>query len=168
MKLRKMTLLCAALSVFLGGCGIDSSIDSLLSPPIISEEQQEIYSALTEAAGEEISLVYPRSGAYRSAFVFPDLDMDGEKEAVVFYGSLKGKDSSVRVNILDKIEGKWRSVYDHAGAGTTVEQVFFTDLGGTGRLRMAIGYGYMTPTEKALKIYCLEDGVLETEYKGNY
>ncbi|MCI7767426.1 MAG: hypothetical protein MSJ26_05510 [Oscillospiraceae bacterium] len=168
MKLSKMTLLCAAVSILAGGCGIDSSIDSLLSPPMISEEQQEIYSALTEAAGEDISLVYPRSGAYRSAFVFPDLDMDGENEAVVFYESLGGKDSSVRVNILDKEDGKWRSVYDHAGAGTSVEQVFFTDLGGTGMLRMAIGYGYMTPTEKTLKIYSLEEGVLKTEYTGSY
>ncbi|MBQ5332016.1 MAG: hypothetical protein J6K92_01955 [Oscillospiraceae bacterium] len=168
MKQSKIIGLCAAVCILTGGCAVDSSIDSLLSPPMISEEQQEIYSALIEAAGEDISLVYPRSGAYRSAFVFPDLDMDGEKEAVVFYGSLNGKDSSVRVNILDKIDGKWRSVYDHAGGGTTVEQVFFTDLGGTGRLRMAIGYGYMTPTEKTLKIYCLDDGVLETEYTGSY
>ena len=49
-----------------------------------------------------------------------------------------------------------------------MEQVFFTDLGGTGRTRMAIGYGYMTPTEKTLKIYSLGDGVLETEYTGSY
>ncbi len=170
MKLSKTAALlsAAAMCVSLCGCGLDSSIDNLLSPPMMSEEQQEIYSALTKAAGDEISLVYPRSGAYRSAFVFRDMDGDGENEAVVFYNSLTGKDSNVRVNILDKDDGEWRSVYDHAGAGTSVEQVFFTDLGGTGKVRMAIGYGYMTPTEKTLKLYSLGDGILNTEYTGTY
>lgn len=158
----------AAVCTSLCACGLDSSIDNLLSPPMMSEEQQEIYSALTKAAGEEITLVYPRSGAYRSAFVFTDMDTDGEDEAVVFYNSLNIKDSNVRVNILDKDNGEWRSVYDHAGAGTSVEQVFFTDLGGRGSIRMAIGYGYMTPTEKTLKLYSLGDGILNTEYTGTY
>lgn len=158
----------AAMCASLCSCGLDSSIDNLLSPPMMSEEQQEIYSALTKAAGEDISLVYPRSGAYRSAFVFMDMDTDGEDEAVVFYSGINSKDSNVRVNILDKDEGEWRSVYDHAGAGTTVEQVFFTDLGGRGNIRMAIGYGYMTPTEKTLKLYSLGDGILSTEYTGTY
>lgn len=168
MKLRKTAALAAALCVIFTGCIPDSSIDNLLSPPIMSEEQQDIYSALTASSGKDISLVYPRSGTYRSAFVFYDLDSDGDNEAVVFYSSRTGKDSNVRVNILDKGDGSWRSVYDHAGAGTTVEQVFFTDLGGTGVARMAIGYGYMTPTEKTLKLYSLGDGVLNTEYTETY
>ena len=168
MKLRKTAALAAALCVIFTGCIPDSSIDNLLSPPIMSEEQQDIYSALTASSGKDISLVYPRSGTYRSAFVFYDLDSDGDNEAVVFYSSRSSKDSNVRVNILDKGDGSWRSVYDHAGAGTTVEQVFFTDLGGTGTVRMAIGYGYMTPTEKTLKLYSLGDGVLNTEYTETY
>ena len=170
MKLKRIALMtaAAAMCASLCACGLDSSIDNLISPPMMSEEQQEIFSALTKAAGEEISLVYPRSGAYRSAFVFRDLDTDGEDEAVVFYNSSNSKDSNVRVNILDKGEGEWRSVYDHAGAGTYIEQVFFTDLGKTGNIRMAIGYGYMTPTEKTLKLYSLGDGILNTEYTGTY
>lgn len=168
MKLRKTAALAAALCVIFTGCIPDSSIDNLLSPPIMSEEQQDIYSALTASSGKDISLVYPRLGTYRSAFVFYDLDSDGDNEAVVFYSSRSSKDSNVRVNILDKGDGSWRSVYDHAGAGTTVEQVFFTDLGGTGTVRMAIGYGYMTPTEKTLKLYSLGDGVLNTEYTETY
>lgn len=166
MKLWKISA-AAALCLAFGGCAVDSSIENMLAPPIISEEQQEIYKALEKSAGKDFTLVYPRSGAYRSAFVFRDLDGDGGDEAVVFY-SRSGNDVNVRVNVIDSVEGKWRSVYDHAGAGTTVEQVFFTDLGGTGRVRMAIGYGYMTPTEKTLEIYSLSEGVLNTEYEGAY
>lgn len=158
-----------AAAMTLSGCGFGSSADSLLTPPMLSEWQEEIYTALAEAAGDNISLVYPRGGAYRSAFVFADLDGDGSEEAVAFYDDALDNESGVRVNILDTDpDGKWRSVYDHSGAGVTVEQVFFTDLGGRGTVRMAIGYGHMTPTEKTLRVYSFSDGVLETEYSETY
>lgn len=156
------------LCTLLSSCGIGSTVDSMLSPPMISEEQSMIYSALVEATGEDISLIYPRTGDYRSSFVFYDLDGDSENEAAVFYSKITDGESSVRVNILDSENGQWRSVYDHAGAGSSVEQVFFTDLGGTGNIRMAIGYGYLTPTEKTLKLYRFEDGMLNTEYTESY
>ncbi|MCM1524295.1 MAG: hypothetical protein NC120_07535 [Ruminococcus sp.] len=170
MRTAKILRICtgALLCALFGGCGIGSSVDSMLSPPMISEEQSEIYSALVDAAGSDIELVYPRSGDYRSSFVFYDLDGDGGDEAAVFYEKNTDGESSVRVNILDRENGVWRSVYDHAGAGSSVEQVFFTDLGGTGNIRMAIGYNYLTPTEKTLRIYRFENGMLNTEYSESY
>ncbi len=168
MKIRKLQLAAVPVIIsLLSGCGIGSSVDSLLSPPMLSEEQNEIYSALTEASGNDISLVYPRSGEYRSAYVFYDLDGDGSDEAVVFYKNESDSESSVRVNILDNENG-WRSVYDHAGAGSAIEQVFFTDLGGRGRVSMAIGYGYITPTEKTLRLYSFVNGMLKNEYSDTY
>lgn len=169
MNMKKTRLAALVLTgALLTGCGIGSSVDTLLLPPMLSDEQKAIYTALTASAGSNISLVYPRGGAYRSAFVFYDLDMDGADEAVVFYDDTDDSENSVRVNILHRENNGWRSVYDHAGAGSYIEQVFFADLGGTGRVRMAIGYGYMTPTEKTLKIYSLGDGVLNTEYTETY
>ncbi len=163
------TLIAAVLAAMLTGCGFGTSAENLLTPPMMSERQGEIYNALTEAAGENITLVYPRSGAYRSAFVFADLDGDGTDEAVAFYDDAGDTETGVRVNIIDIGEdGITRSVYDHAGAGVTVEEVFFTDLGGRGKTRMAIGYGYMTPAEKTLRVYSFENGVLNTEYSGSY
>lgn len=169
-KVKKIFSAAAAvcLCASLGGCGFGTTVDSLLSPPMLSEEQEEIYRALEDAAGKDISLVYPKGGAYRSAFIFYDLDGDGVNEALVFYDNTRDTESSVRVNILDSDEDGWHSVYDHAGAGTSVEQVFFTNLGGKGEIRMAIGYGYMTPTEKTLKVYSFGDGILNTEYTETY
>lgn len=158
-------VLCMGLS----GCGFGMSVENLLSPPILSEEQESVYEALKKGTEDDITLVYPRTGSYRSAYVFNDLDGDGGNEAVVFYERNNDDKGSVRVNILDTDEnGQWRSVYDHAGAGTSIDQVFFTDLGGTGRVRMAIGYGYITPTEKTLKVYSFNNGILETEYSESY
>ncbi|MBQ7783861.1 MAG: hypothetical protein IJ368_07815 [Oscillospiraceae bacterium] len=168
MKPKILTSIITAACLTFTGCGFGMSVDSLLSAPMLSQEQEQIYTALQNAAGNDISLVYPRNGEHRSAFLFYDLDGDGSDEAAVFYDSHSDTESSVRVNILDCENGKWRSVYDHAGAGTSVEQVFFTDLGGSGNIRMAIGYGYITPTEKTLKIYSFSDGRLNTEYTESY
>ncbi len=152
----------------LSGCGFGMSADNLLQPPMLSEEQEEIYRALEDAVGTDISLVYPRSGAYRSAFVFSDMDGDGDEEAAVFYVSSIDSESVARVNILDRSSGTWRSVYDHSGAGRSIEQVFFCTLGESGRSYMAIGYNYMTPTEKTMRVYSFSDGILQTEYAESY
>lgn len=158
-----------ALCTAAGGCGLGGTVDSLMTPPMLSEGQEAIYTALENAAGKDISLVYPRSGAYRSAFVFYDMDGDGTDEAVVFYEKQRDSEGSVRVNILSYSENDgWRSVYDHAGAGTDIEQVFFTDLGGKGKTRMGIGYSLVTPTENAFRIYSFEDNALITEYSDIY
>lgn len=77
MNMKKTRLAALVLTgALLTGCGIGSSVDTLLLPPMLSDEQEAIYTALTASAGSNISLVYPRWGAYRSAFVFYDLDME--------------------------------------------------------------------------------------------
>lgn len=136
---------------------------------MLSEKQQEIYSALTAETGTAIKLIYPRYGEYRSAFLFCDMDSDGFEEAVVFYESEKDSEGTVRVNIIDTDEkGRYRSVYDHAGAGSGIERVFFTDFGSGKGIRMAIGYTYLTPTEKTLQFYSYSDGILTSEYSEPY
>lgn len=161
--------MCAAgMSAILCGCGVGSSADSLLSAPMISEEQKAVYEALQSSVGDDFSLVYPKGGAYRSAFVFYDLDGDGSDEAAAFYQNNSDAEGGVRVNILDNADGRWASVYDHAGTGTSVEQVIFTDLGGVGKTRMIIGYSHMAPSEKTLRVYSFSDGILEHEYSESY
>ena len=101
----------AVASVMLTGCTLDGSAENLLSPPVLYEEQEEIYSALKESTGENITLRYPRSGALRSAFIIDDIDGSGEDEAIVFYSVHE----QVRMNILDRDgDGKWQSVCDLA------------------------------------------------------
>ncbi len=169
-KFIKYALLLCQLTycMLLGGCSTGSSVDGLLRPPMLSDKQEAIYSALESATGRDISLVYPRNGDYRSAFVFYDLDGDGSEEAAVFYENNRNPEGFVRINILDEQDGRWRSVYDHSGAGTSIDSVFFTDLGGMGQVKMAVGYGYITPTEKTLHIYDFGGGILSTEYSEAY
>ena len=66
-------LMCAAL--LLSGCSFGTfSVDTLLTPPKLSQEQQEIHQCLIESVGNDITLKYPSSGDNRSAFVL-SLDM---------------------------------------------------------------------------------------------
>ena len=79
MKLLRILPLTAA-AVLLTGCTFGTSIDNLLAPPKQSIEQEQIYSALTDATGSGIRLKYPRSGKYLSAFIIEDIDGDGNSE----------------------------------------------------------------------------------------
>ena len=94
----------------LSGCTFGSSIDNLMAPPKLSVEQEQIYSALTDATGTSISLKYPKSGKYLSAFIIEDIDGDGGNEALVFYerNGLGVEENTLRINVLDQDDGNWR------------------------------------------------------------
>lgn len=117
-----------------------ASVEELLSPPRLDGEQTEIYAALRDYTNGDIILKYPKSGQYRSAFVVKDLDSEPSDEAIVFYEMPNISDgSSLRLNFLDKQDGKWISVYDFAASGSEVESVRFEDLG-LGSMTMIVNY----------------------------
>lgn len=156
-------------SVFMTGCSLSGSVDSLLSPPKLSEEQNAVYDALIRSVGKDIRLKYPRAGEYRSAFVFSDIDSEPDREAVVFYektGETEGG-GNVRINIIDRRGGKWTSVYDHAGAGTGIDRILFSELGGSDRQSVIIGYTLLSG-ERSVQVYSYENGLLTTEYSDSY
>ncbi|MDE7225959.1 MAG: hypothetical protein K2N49_03750, partial [Ruminococcus sp.] len=73
-KLFRISAVCSAVLFPLTGCTFGANIDMLMTPPKLSIEQEQIYSALTDAAGESVSLKYPKSGKYLSAFIVEDID----------------------------------------------------------------------------------------------
>ncbi len=163
-----MLIAAVCLSIF-SGCSLGGSVDSLLSPPKLSEEQNAVYDALIKAVGDKVKLRYPRAGEYRSAFVFADIDGDNNSEAIVFYEKTgdTGGGGNVRVNVIDQRDGRWTSVYDHAGMGTGIDRAFFSDLGGSGRQSVIIGYT-MLSGEKNAQIYAYRDGILKSEFSDTY
>ncbi len=161
----------AALSiVLLSGCTFGTSIDTLMAPPKLSLEQEQIYNALTDAAGSSISLKYPKSGKYLSAFIVEDIDGDGGREAVVFYekNSLAAPENTLRINILDSENGKWRSVYDTPADGSEIERVMISRLGENQRINLIIGSSLINRSEKTATIYSYSDGKLERTFSDSY
>ncbi len=161
MKLLRILPLTAA-AVLLTGCTFGTSIDNLLAPPKQSIEQEQIYSALTDATGSGIRLKYPRSGKYLSAFIIEDIDGDGNSEAVVFYerNGLGVDERTLRINVLDQDDGKWRSVCDTAAAGSEIEKVMISQLGSNERINLIVGSSLINRSEKNVTIYSYDS---ETE-----
>ena len=91
------------LTAQLPGCSFSASVESMLSPPRLTVEQEQIYRALQISAGSQISLKYPKSGERLSAFIMEDLDGDGSDEAVVFYEVSRNaaEEIPLRICLLD-------------------------------------------------------------------
>ena len=163
MKSKKF-LITVFLPLMLTGCTFSVSVETLLSPPKLDNQQQDIYNALENYTGENISLKYPKSGDNLSAFIIEDIDGDFEDEAIVFYekNAVKTEESSLRINILDTVESKWCSVYDHAADGNEIEQVEVAKLGDCDRINIIVGYSLINRSEKKISIYDYSDGKLNT------
>ena len=155
MKIKKRFLPLLPAAALLTGCTFGSSINNLMAPPKLSVEQEQIYNALTDATGSAISLKYPKSGKYLSAFIVEDIDGDGGSEAIVFYsrtGLTMGEDT-LRMNVLDQDGGKWRSVSDDPIKGAEIEKVIISKLGSNDRVNIIIGSSLINRSEKNVTIY---------------
>lgn len=169
-NLFKIVAAAVTVAASLYSCSFGTSIDNLMAPPKLSVEQEQIYSALTNAAGSSISLKYPKSGKYLSAFIVEDIDGDGGNEAVVFYEktSLAVEENTLRINILDQSDGKWRSVYDTPVGGAEIEKVLISKLGSNDRINLIIGSSLINRSEKNVTIYNYFDGILEQTFSSSY
>ncbi len=161
----------AAVMLPLTGCTFGTSIDNLLAPPKLSIEQEQIYTALTDAEGESISLKYPKAGKYLSAFIVEDIDSDGGSEAIVFYEKtgLTAPENTLRINILDSEDnGEWTSKFDTHAEGAEIERVMISQLGKNSRVNIIIGSSLINRSEKTASVYNYSNGVLENTFSESY
>ena len=78
------------------------------------------------------------------------------------------KDSSLRINILDKEDDKWKSVYKIEGMGTDIDKAIFSTLGNGDEIYMMIGFSTLGQTEKVVKVYRYSDLISGPVYEGTY
>ncbi len=168
--MKKLTVIFVLSFLLLTGCSFSTGVDTLITPPKLSQQQEHIYNALKNYAGTNISLKYPKSGDYLSAFIVADVDNDGDDEAIVFYekGTVSAEENSLRMNILDCVGKQWQSVYDHAADGNEIEKVVITKLGSNDRINIIVGYSLINQSEKVVSIYHYENGTLNTTFENNY
>lgn len=150
----------AAAALALSGCSpVNFNVENLLAAPKLTAEQSEIHEALIASVGNNITLKYPKNGAYRSAYVIADIDDEASDEALVFYEYKNAGEEGLRVNILDKgSDGKWFSVKEIAGAGTDIDQVIITPMGNGNQIDVLVGYQNIASDDKTLEIYSFIDG----------
>lgn len=157
---------CTALSLLtvqLPGCGLTANVESMLSPPRLTVEQEQIYQALQIAYGSQISLKYPKSGDRLSAFIFEDLDGDSFDEAVVFYemSGSTAEENPLRICLLDQKDGVWDAVSNAAAAGAEIDRVDIERLGSNSRMNLIISYSMVDGAEHAVQVFHYEDQLIE-------
>lgn len=143
------------MTMLLTGCNVwTGNVDTLLSPPKLSKQQQEIYQALINSLDTKISLKYPKSGDYLSAFIVANFDDEPTEEAMVFYEKtgITADETSLRINILDQEDGVWKSVLDRSAEGSEIETVIVSKLGESDNISIIVGYS-MLQGEKQLDVY---------------
>ena len=147
MKPAIAALLAAALSLLCSSCsGFNLRAEDLMRPPKLTEEQTAIENALKSSAiSGNITYKYPQSGDYRSAFVFHDIDGDGQEEALVFYAAPDLSDYA-RVSLLDNLNGSWVAVQEMPGSEQDVEFISFGSITRPGRQDIVIGWGRAIPS----------------------
>ncbi|MFA9380404.1 MAG: hypothetical protein ACERKO_05025 [Acetanaerobacterium sp.] len=168
MKLR-IAALFISLCMLLSGCmGLEQNTESLMRPPKLSVEQQNIFAALSAAVGDEIVLKYPSGGEYRSAFVMYDIDSNGEDEVIAFYSTSADSDD-LRINILDKQDGEWYSIYDEgAGLASEIDSISFLPITKTNPVNIVISFEMLPLQQKTLCVYSFVDGKLVVEFESDY
>lgn len=169
MRIKKYSCLLLALwLLFLSGCSVNINVDTMLTPPKLSGEQEQIYQALQDTTGSAIRLKYPKSGSYLSAFIIADIDNDNGDEAIVFYEKTNNTSAGLRINILDKIDDTWQSICDRSTDGTEIEKVMISQLGSHDRINIIIGYSTANQSEKYISVYHYEDNYLEQTFSHSY
>lgn len=169
MRIKLISIIVLCIFIFTG-CSVGAGIDTLLLPPKLSDDQSAINQALIDKVGQNIKLKYPKSGDYRSAFLIANIDDEPTDESIVFYektGMNKGE-SNLRVNILDKRDGKWVSVFDHASSGVEIDRIMISKLGSEGLTTIIVGYSLINQSEKTLEAYNYSNGVLKTIFADKY
>lgn len=162
---------CLIAGMLLGGCTSFVGVDSLLASPQLAGDQQEIYNALVKSVTGDIQLVYPRTGSYKSAITLLDIDNEQTEEAIAFYelnSGATGQNASMplRVNILDRREDRWVSVYDMGVDADEVEKIdlLYSD---DGSIYLVVGYNYAAASDKQVKVYQFIDNILTVKQEFN-
>lgn len=162
----RKALFCGAalgmLTVQLPSCGFTAGVETLLSPPRLTAEQEQIYQALQRSAGSQISLKYPKSGERLSAFIVEDLDGDDSDEAIVFYesGRNSAEENPLRLCLLDQRDGNWRAIREYPAAGAEIERVDVAQLGTNPRTNLIISYSMVDGAEHAAEVFHYADSTL--------
>ncbi|MBO5852619.1 MAG: VCBS repeat-containing protein [Clostridia bacterium] len=156
-----MLVLSALLMIMLSGCDtMMFNADELLLSPMLEGDMYPVQQALEDSVKGKITLRYPVSGEYRSAFVMKDIDENGREEAFAFYSTTTDSTVTMHINVIENEDGEWESKGDLSLVGNGVESVSFADLDGNGNLEIIVGWQVFGNTEKQVGIYTYDGSLL--------
>lgn len=155
----KLFALSLCLALLCGCTPLTMSTEDLLEAPRLNQRQTMVEAALDGSLNlSSILYRYPRTGDYRSPFVFYDLDSDGNQEAIVFYTNSTGQ-SNVRAGVLrEQEDDSWVVVQDLAGSGDQVEFIRFAHVTSAETPNILIGWLDSRSGQPTLSVYTFQRG----------
>ncbi len=168
MKKRFIPFFLIILLTFSGCSDFNFLTDNLLVSPVLNSEQSLIYNAMISYTGSNITLEYANFTENSTAFLIANIDDESSEEALVFYqkNASSPEAGTVRVNILDKIDGEWQSVYDLGGEGVGIDKAIVSSVGE--KKVIFIGYQGLNQNVKNLYIYNYHDNIVDTIFNTSY
>ncbi len=147
-------------------------VDTLIRPPKVQGDNAAIQLAFENAILEKYKLKNPLSGNYNSSYIFTDLNNDEVSEAVIFYAAESTADV-VRMNVLSKENGSWKSIADFESLHNEVHQVNFADVDNDGNSEIIVGWSiYDTELSNTVNVFKLDSnnklGVISNIFTKNY
>ena len=169
-----LSLLCVSLSACSGKDGkvtVGFNANNLLRPPRLTGDQAGVQKALSENITKKYTLKYPRSGDYRSAVVYQDLNGDGLKEVLAFY---KLDDESIihimmlQCQIDQSGQESWTCVSDTPAPSSEIEFVSFEDLDDDGLPEVITGWRSASPVDNQIVVYSMQGNSLTQRFSEKY
>lgn len=129
MKHIRAILLLLAISLLLGGCSfkLAASADELINPISPTGINADVQNALNSYCKGGYTLKTPLSGNYTTSFIFYDIDLDDEDEAIVFYQQSSDPERT-DMAVIDKNGDSWNVICNVEGDGADVYSVDFCNL----------------------------------------
>ena len=158
------SLLLSLLTLQLPACSFNMNVESMLSPPRLTAEQEQIYQALQNSVGsqQQISLKYPKSGEHLSAFTVADLDGDGTDEAIVFYESSRtsAEENPLRFSLLGQRDGQWTCIKEYSTEGAEIDRIDIAKLGTNPRTNLILSYSMVDGADHKVEVLYYRNGEL--------
>ena len=170
-----ITITATLLLLNLSGCYWNVPVTDLLSPPMLTEQQTEIYAALTNSEGTALTLKFPKSGDFLSAFVvFPD---DSGRVMVFYEKADASAEPAIWLTFLEKRgnaggskSAGWEVTYSMPFFATAIEQVAFPELSDTRRDDIVISTSFAGQPDCSVYVIAFDDdtGAPQVVYTMSY
>lgn len=161
-------LLCLTACLFSGCVGELASVDELMSPPTINDDQFGIYSVL-RSDGKVPDFLYPSRGEINTPVYIDDIDGDGVSEGFAF--SSDPDSGGSLITFMTERDGYWKIAAQFKNSAGQVDKVIIEDITGDGDPEIIVGWGSYRSMAATICIYrreITEQGKEVREYSLGY
>lgn len=115
----------------LAGCNSSlRNIEESIFSPTFSKTQTDIYKSFKKSLfNKNANLIYPKTGPNLLPIIISDINIDGNKDGIVFYSTEPdGYRKNININLLSQKDGNWISIQDISISALDIDKVFHINI----------------------------------------